>query len=254
MAVQVEITTRCNFACFYCAGRSMRQGDMPYETFREILERQVVAHGIPKVVSLQGEGEPTLHPDFCRMARLVCELGSRPYTITNGTCKHPERFIGLFPHVGVSVDTLDASVARKIGRYNLARVISFTHSLAPHLQVVIHSVLNAGHTAAVAAWCRRNRYVHIVQPLQKKSDYLRHYAHEIARLEPVRRFSCGYLAESRMRYYTLGGRELPCPFIKDTENYPGLGVMLEHQQANTWPRCCEGCRYGIADERASDFL
>jgi molybdenum cofactor biosynthesis enzyme MoaA len=59
--LQFEITTRCNFTCFYCAGRHMRQGDMLYETFAALLERDIAIHGVPNVVPLQGEGEPTLH-------------------------------------------------------------------------------------------------------------------------------------------------------------------------------------------------
>src|SRR5581483_11858571 len=107
MMLQFEITTRCNFDCFYCAGRAMRQGDMPFGTFKDLLGCHVARNGVPSRVSLQGEGEPTLHHDFFRMAEYVRALGSTPYTITNGTYKHPERFVGLFPRVGVSVDTLD---------------------------------------------------------------------------------------------------------------------------------------------------
>jgi MoaA/NifB/PqqE/SkfB family radical SAM enzyme len=89
--VQFEITTRCNFDCFYCAGRHMRQGDMPYETFTALLERDIATHGPPDIVSLQGEGEPTLYHDFLRMAKFVRDQGAIPYTITNGTYKHPDR-------------------------------------------------------------------------------------------------------------------------------------------------------------------
>jgi MoaA/NifB/PqqE/SkfB family radical SAM enzyme len=64
MLVQFEITTRCNFDCFYCAGRAMRQGDMSYEVFIDLLARHVERNGTPDTVSLQGEGEPTLHHDF----------------------------------------------------------------------------------------------------------------------------------------------------------------------------------------------
>lgn len=37
MRTQLEITTRCNFDCFYCSGREMRQGDMHYETFTGLI-------------------------------------------------------------------------------------------------------------------------------------------------------------------------------------------------------------------------
>lgn len=73
---------------------------MPYETFKTLLTRHVDAHGIPDVVSLQGEGDPTLHHDFFKMAEFAKQLGSRRYTITNGTHKHPDRFVDLFPQVG----------------------------------------------------------------------------------------------------------------------------------------------------------
>jgi MoaA/NifB/PqqE/SkfB family radical SAM enzyme len=247
MMLQFEVTTRCNFDCYYCAGRLMRQGDMPFEMFSDLLQRHVSTHGVPRVVSLQGEGEPTLHHDFIRMAELVRSVGARPYTITNGTYKHPERMVGLFPQVGISVDTLDDEAGRKIGRYNLPRVLSFIEGLAPHTTIVIHTVASKEHTPRVAQWCKQKGYVHVVQPLQTKPDYTRRYRPDSQQPSvPQGRFSCGYLASPRMRYFSLDGVEMPCCFIKDTSQYEGMKAMEDHQRLGTWPACCVGCRHAIS--------
>jgi len=245
MLAQFEITTRCNFDCFYCAGRLMRQGDMPYETFASLLERHIAEYGIPDTVSLQGEGEPSLHHNFFELAELVRQKGSRPYTITNGTHKHPERFAGLFPEVGVSVDTLDEAVARKIGRYNLPRVLSFIEALASQgIVVVVHSVEHPQHTPPIREWCREKGYSHVIQPLQTKPDYAFRYRPRRALPASAGHFSCGYLEHPRMRYYSLDAQEFPCPFIKDATVYPGLSSLLQSQNSGTRPGCCSGCRHG----------
>lgn len=220
---------------------------MPYETFIQLLNRHVERHGTPTAVSLQGEGEPTLHKDFFRMAEHVRGLASVPYSITNGTYKHPERFIGLFPKLGVSVDTLDGSVATKIGRHNLPRVLSFIDALAPHLKIVIYSVHHPLYTPRVADWCKMRRLRHVVQPLQRKPDYSCRYLPSQPISVPQGRFSCPYLEGTRMRYYSIDGHEMPCCFIKDTNHFEGLDAMLSHQEKGTWPACCVGCR--IADPR-----
>jgi MoaA/NifB/PqqE/SkfB family radical SAM enzyme len=82
MLAQLEFTTRCNFDCYHCAGRHMRQGDMPYDTFTAPLDQHIATYGVSKVVSLQGEGEPTLHHDFLRMAEFVRDRGATPYTVS----------------------------------------------------------------------------------------------------------------------------------------------------------------------------
>jgi MoaA/NifB/PqqE/SkfB family radical SAM enzyme len=209
MMVQLEITTRCNFDCFYCAGRAMHQGDMAYDLFVALLARHVECNGVPDTVSLQGEGEPTLHRDFFKMAAHVAGLGSKPYTITNGTYKHPERFAENFSHVGVSIDTLDQAAAEKIGRHNLPRVLKFIEVLAPSVQIVIHSVEHREYTPNIAAWCGRMNYRHVVQSLQMKPDYAVRYAKHLRPNNPLGGYSCDYVASPRMRYYSLDGVEMP---------------------------------------------
>lgn len=243
MLLQFEITTRCNFDCFYCAGRAMRQGDMSFAAFTELLDQHIARHGPPTIVSLQGEGEPTLHHDFFPMAERVRAVGSTPYTITNGTYKHPDRFAGLFPRVGVSIDTLDASVASQIGRYNLPRVLEFVEALGPYAAIVIHSVDHPLHTPPIVRWCQEKGYQHIVQPLQQKPDYSRHYLKDVQVPVPRGRFACIYLETPRMRYFSLDGLEMPCCFIKDGSAFEGMDAMLRHQSKGTWPSVCLGCRY-----------
>jgi MoaA/NifB/PqqE/SkfB family radical SAM enzyme len=143
---------------------------MPYDTFTGLIEQHIAKYGVPAVVSLQGEGEPTLHHDFLRMAEFVLDRGSTPYTITNGPAIIRSGS-GLLPEIGGSVDTLDEAATRGIGRrYNLPRVLSFVEALASHLTIVIHSVHHREHTPPIADWYWRHGYRHVVQPLQTKSD------------------------------------------------------------------------------------
>lgn len=57
--VQIEITRKCNFEYFYCAGRHMKQENMSWELFNEILGKPAPGSN---TVALQGEGESTAHP------------------------------------------------------------------------------------------------------------------------------------------------------------------------------------------------
>ena len=84
---QIEPTTRCNFTCGFCAGRFMRQGDLPYETFERFL-----AHN-PRLrhVELQGEGEPLMHPRFFDMVAACRARGIRVSLISNGSFLGPEQ-------------------------------------------------------------------------------------------------------------------------------------------------------------------
>jgi pyruvate-formate lyase-activating enzyme len=248
MLIQIEITTRCNFDCHYCVGRLMRQGDMSFEQFQALLAKHVATYGVPRSVSLQGEGEPTLHKSFFEMVEAVRAIGSSPTTITNGTYKHPEQFIGKFSQIGISVDSLNPEVATKIGRYNLPRVMRFAETLAPHMQVTICSVGDPAQLRDITAWCQAKGMRHSVQPLQRKADYRVRYPDmaPAAPAVPEGRFSCAYLHRQEYRHYDLAGIEMPCSYIKDTSVYEGLSALIAHQAAGSLPKSCEGCRFAMS--------
>ena len=251
-SMQVEVTTRCNFTCFYCAGRDMPQKDMDYETFCRLLDQQIATYGVPPTVSLQGEGEPTINRDFFRMAARVKEVGSVPYTITNGTYKDWQEFLPLFPSIGVSMDTLDEAEAEKIGRFNLPRVQQFIENIAAHMPVIVHTVLLSPGAHAVTRWCKERGIRQIIQPLQGKPDYQYRYPQIVTRQPKEEKFSCIYLREDKMRYYNLDGTEMPCAFIKNAKQYPGLVEMKRLQHAHQRPVCCSGCTMTGPKEVSSD--
>ncbi len=83
---QIEPTTRCNYTCGFCAGRSMRQGDLSWEIF----ERFLAANPGLKHVELQGEGEPLMHPRFFDMVSACRARGVKVSLISNGSLLGPQ--------------------------------------------------------------------------------------------------------------------------------------------------------------------
>ncbi|MEW6602044.1 MAG: alpha/beta fold hydrolase [Nitrospirota bacterium] len=80
----IEITTRCNLSCRYCArGTYVREGrDMPKETFSEILDMLPHAYR----VTLVGLGEPLLHPHIVDIVAEASSRGRRVALVTNAMC------------------------------------------------------------------------------------------------------------------------------------------------------------------------
>ncbi len=254
-SAQIEVTTICNFDCHYCAGRDMEQRHMDMEVFARILARFRPFTGM--TVSLQGEGEPTLHPAFWDMVRAVRNHGLRAYTITNGTRVDAAQFAAALPSVGVSVDTLDAEQARRMGRYNLPKVLANLESLVAAMgpkRVTVHTVQFGQDIEPLRAYVGRlGVHRHIVQPLQVKDDYVRHYDRQSAdggqpiRLVPraapvLDHYSCSFLDQPRMRYYDIDGTEMPCCFIKDSGVYTSIDDLRQTLARRQVPQACAGCR------------
>lgn len=241
--VQIEVTTVCNFSCFYCAGREMPQRHMHPALFDKILAS---LPGARLTVSLQGEGEPTVHPYFWDMVEKVARSGKRPYTITNCSSIEIRRTARLFPQIGVSLDTLDGDEADKIGRFGLSGVLGNLEQLVAAMGprgIIIHSVDYGQPLEALRNYVRSlgiDR--HVVQPIQPKADYGKRYP-ELADIGSEKyHFRCRYIFRPSMRYFDVNGRMMPCYSIKDAGAYVSIEHLRTQLDQQTIPDCCAGCR------------
>lgn len=247
MFIQIEITTICNFNCWYCAGRHMPQRHMSYEKVREIIEQRVS----PKdVVNLQGEGEPMLHPDFWKMAELVKQKDARMTTITNGgyrmTDTMKNRVRKYLDEVYISLDTMDAEKADAIGRYHLPQVLDTIKEYSRLVPVTIMytHLGDESDKESVRAFAMRNGLRFNMQDLQVKDDYSQWYPISVEKKSVVGdKFMCGILMGDDRRFFNLDGVELPCCFIKDVSEYRGMDDMKEEMGVGVVPSVCRGCKF-----------
>jgi MoaA/NifB/PqqE/SkfB family radical SAM enzyme/pimeloyl-ACP methyl ester carboxylesterase len=79
--VNIEVTTRCNLRCAFCARSSRSCGgrDMSRDTFRRILD--LLPHGYR--VTLVGLGETLLHPEIAELVADAAQRGRRVALVTN---------------------------------------------------------------------------------------------------------------------------------------------------------------------------
>lgn len=240
--VQIEITTKCNFECFYCAGRHMPQKNMSLEQYEQVLKK---LGSQPLSVSLQGEGEPTAHPEFWAMVDKLIALGHWPYTITNASLIDADEAARKFPTIGVSVDTMDEAEAQRIGRYKLPNVLQRVQALVGAMgasRVLVHTVAYGQDIAPVADFVQALGARHIVQPIQAKPDYAKHYGRELPVSFWRHQKQCRYLEQPLMRYFAVDGREAPCCYIKDMSLFTTTQDLKATLAGGKVPGACTGCR------------
>ncbi len=221
----------------------MPQAHMVLARFQAILDSLPPG---PCKVSLQGEGEPTAHPDFWRMVQMVTSCGKTPYTITNGSIIDPQRAAKTLPQLGVSLDTLDPQEADRIGRYKLHKVLDKVEALLAVMgpqRVIIHTVDYGQPLGPLREYvASRGIRSHLIQPLQTKPDYSYRYPTQIACNNSTYHYRCRYVSQPFMRYYDIHGNEMPCPFIKDFHKFVSSEHIAEQLGQGSVPISCTGCR------------
>ena len=111
--VHVEITSLCNFHCFYCISP-----DSP--RVKQFMDYDLFAHILPQLRGLTAEpvrlhidGEPTLHPRFADMVALANGAGHRVALATNGSTLDPDRMLGHQMNLRIHVSHSPANLARR---------------------------------------------------------------------------------------------------------------------------------------------
>lgn len=116
--VYIEITNRCNLNCKMCFRRFWKDklGEMSLERFEAIFE-QLKEFPNLKTVYLGGIGEPTIHPDFLKIVKIVKSRGYRLEFGSNGTmlAKIADQLIeNQTDRIMVSIDAPDPAIYRDI--------------------------------------------------------------------------------------------------------------------------------------------
>jgi len=102
--VEFDLSNACNLRCRWCAFADTHDGaHMPFGLACRIID-QLVSAGV-KSLTLTGAGEPTLNPDFARIAHYARRMGLRLGLYTNGL-RGQEILdaVGCFDWVYVSLD------------------------------------------------------------------------------------------------------------------------------------------------------
>lgn len=190
--LQIEPTTRCNFTCGFCAGRSMPQTDLSETTWQTTLAAfPSLAH-----VELQGEGESFMHPRFFAMIRELRARGTRVSIITNGSYLSQPNVDALLDagieRVSVSMESADEGLFRQIrgGRLDKVRrgietLLATRHARGLDRPSVGISVTVLAKTRGelpgiVALYETLGLDGGItMQPLERKADYVAHYDAEM---------------------------------------------------------------------------
>lgn len=208
----------------------MAQKSMPFDEIKRIIDQY--PRGI--VVNLQGEGEPTQHPDFEAIVRYVYDSGKLPFIITNGSRINASFIRKCFKSIGFSIDTLDDVESNKIGRFGLKYVLSALDSVKDI--ATVYTVDYGQNIEPLRQYLKAKAIPHIIQKANTKSDYPIHK--EIQEYH----YNCQYINNRQLDYYNINSKLMPCCYIKDESKCISIDDIKEKLKNRQVPDCCVGCR------------
>ncbi len=160
-----ETTNLCNFSCVHCIRNEDGAKQYLPLTIVEKVLREVQAYHSVRLIAFTG-GEPTIHPKFAELIRLVADAGYRFSFVTNGwqfqkVFKQITPYKNLIQNVSFSIDGAKAethdAIRRKDGSFRrIMQAISLYkfHGIPFQINMVITRA-NRGEIEAMAVLASR---------------------------------------------------------------------------------------------------
>jgi len=231
--VQMEITTVCNMACFYCPIEDMPHKHMDLALAKEIVDR----YDKGSMFMLNGTGEPTLYPHLLELVTYIVDNGKLANFITNGVNCVDEDILRLLDHIAFSVDDSDTDKNVKTLE-NAEKAIRHACSIIGGGKVSTMTADYGQDLSKIKAFSEELGFTMRKQRLQPKASYQKKYSipgHKPNRLE------CPYIKFSYMDFYFQNGTKAPCCFMVYEEQSMSRDEVEKSLNKGIVPECCSGC-------------
>lgn len=105
IVVELSLTDKCNLSCVWCSDRAIRK-DRPGTLSKEVLFKlfKDLKEGGIKGLTIEGGGEPSIHPDFIDIVKCAKDCGLSIGLITNGVEEKIIECADSFDWIRVSLD------------------------------------------------------------------------------------------------------------------------------------------------------
>lgn len=163
ISAEMHLTNRCNLSCEWCTDRDLHK--ISDEMSTEVICRVIAEFAEHQTgITLEGGGEPTLHPDFFRIVQYGKECGASMGLITNGTTDI-SKMIHCFQWIRIS---LDASTEEE---YRIEKHADCFEKVIQNLKV-LSELRDPAHTQLGVGFVLTNRNHSQLIPLLFKLDAL----------------------------------------------------------------------------------
>lgn len=162
--INLHIIENCNFSCRYCFAHFGQDKLIRKSEWMKVIDNCIDSKLIDEI-NFAG-GEPLIHPDFIDIVKYAVNKGMICSFITNGSLLNEDWIKengGYFNTVGISVDSIEESTMKKIGRCDksgnyisrdrLNQILDWFYQYHPSVRIKINTTVNIYNKDEIFADC-----------------------------------------------------------------------------------------------------